>query len=556
MENMINSIRLVARRNTSRALWSGLMVIAMVAMFAASASAASWTSAGNGATDDRYQPDETTINTSNVGQLKTKWVFTTHGDVSATPTVSDGVVYFPDWGGYINAVDASTGKLIWQETVQSLEPANAPAGAFSRVSPVLDGNELIFGDNFSAEHASGAHLFAVNKNTGALLWSTQLDSHPAAIVTGSPVIVAGKLLIGTSSDEETYAENASYPCCTFRGSLSELDPATGAVIWKTYTVPSNGGVPCTSDSPPTGCGYSGGAVWDTPAVSVANNAVYIGTGNNYTTPDSASACEQAAFAAGTSDANCTSPDDHFDSVMALNFTTGAIIWSQREEDWDAWTIGCVDGTEGVNWCPDPEGPDWDFGSGPNLVTVPTAGGGSELEVGAGQKSGLYWMYDALTGKELWSADLGPGSPLGGEAWGTASDGTRIYVHESDAYHAPYTLPDGTHLEGGSWAALDPVTGAIDWQVPTPWGAAALGPQSVANGVVYTGSTNPFKRLSNMFALSAATGRILWRFPSGGSVNSGPAIVDGTVYWGSGYSEGRIIGYTGNDKLYAFSLGGT
>jgi len=56
---------------------------------------------------------------------------------------------------------------------------------------------------------------------------------------------------------------------------------------------------------------------------------------------------------------------------------------------------------------------------------------------------------------------------------------------------------------------------------------------------------------NMYGLDAATGTILWRFASGGSVNSGPAVADGTVYWGSGYSH-RGLG-RGNDKLYAFDL---
>jgi polyvinyl alcohol dehydrogenase (cytochrome) len=81
----------------------------------------------------------------------------------------------------------------------------------------------------------------------------------------------------------------------------------------------------------------------------------------------------------------------------------------------------------------------------------------------------------------------------------------------------------------------------------------MGPTTVANGVMYAGSMAPSGE--NMFAISAATGKILWQYPSGGSVNSGPAIVGGTVYWGSGYSELAALGYTGNDELYAFSLGG-
>ncbi len=55
----------------------------------------------------------------------------------------------------------------------------------------------------------------------------------------------------------------------------------------------------------------------------------------------------------------------------------------------------------------------------------------------------------------------------------------------------------------------------------------------------------------MVALDASNGRTLWRFASGGSVIDGPSIVDGTVYWGSGYSH-LSIG-TANNKLYAFTL---
>ena len=82
----------------------------------------------------------------------------------------------------------------------------------------------------------------------------------------------------------------------------------------------------------------------------------------------------------------------------------------------------------------------------------------------------------------------------------------------------------------------------------------MGPTTVANGVMYAGSMDPTG--SNMFALDAATGKILWRYSSGGSVNSAPAIVNGTVYWGSGYGELSSLGYTDNDELYAFTIGGT
>jgi polyvinyl alcohol dehydrogenase (cytochrome) len=149
---------------------------------------------------------------------------------------------------------------------------------------------------------------------------------------------------------------------------------------------------------------------------------------------------------------------------------------------------------------------------------------------------------------------GPGTALGGIEWGTAYDLSRVYVPLADPFGVPYSLAGQTATyAGGSWAALDPQTGKFDWQVPTPGGAGALGPASEANGVVYVGDMA--QTGNNMFALNAATGQTLWSFASGGSVNSGPAIVDGTVYWGSGYSHlGPGLG-SGNDKFYAFSLGG-
>ena len=56
----------------------------------------------------------------------------------------------------------------------------------------------------------------------------------------------------------------------------------------------------------------------------------------------------------------------------------------------------------------------------------------------------------------------------------------------------------------------------------------------------------------MFALDAKAGKVLWSYPSGGSVNAGAVVVDGVVYWGSGYGR---LGFVGNNKFYAFSRGG-
>jgi polyvinyl alcohol dehydrogenase (cytochrome) len=139
-------------------------------------------------------------------------------------------------------------------------------------------------------------------------------------------------------------------------------------------------------------------------------------------------------------------------------------------------------------------------------------------------------------------------------WGSASDGTRIYIAISNLYGIPYAAGSA-----GSWSALDPATGKILWQVADPNGSVDLGPLNVANGVLYAPSMAAASlyrpdapTAPSMFALNAATGKIVWSFAAGSSVIAGASVVGDTVFWGSGYTHLGIPGYTGNNKFYAFS----
>ncbi len=210
------------------------------------------------------------------------------------------------------------------------------------------------------------------------------------------------------------------------------------------------------------------------------------------------------------------------------------------------TVACLLGEPS---CASPAGPDYDFGSGPTLFTANVNGKQQDI-LGAGQKSGQYWAFDPSTGRVLWETQVGPGGVLGGIEWGSATDGQHIYAAITNTYHTPYTFQSGQVVTGGFWSALDAATGQIVWQTANPTGATASGPMTLANGVVYAGSMDA---TGTMYAMDAATGQILWRFASGGSVNSGAAIVRGVVYWGSGYA--RLGLGTGNNTFYAFSVGG-
>jgi polyvinyl alcohol dehydrogenase (cytochrome) len=496
-----------------------------------------WPSGGQGLADDRFQPNETVISVKTAARLTPRWTLAMAGDVSATPAVVNGVVYVPDWGGYLSAIRAANGHVIWRRLISSY---NGIAGSVSRTDPVVDGSTLVIGTQ------AGADIIAVNAATGARKWITRADGHPYAQITGAAIIDRGVVYVGVSSSEESAANNPAYKCCTFRGSLVALRESTGKVLWKTYTVPANGGKQA---------GYSGGAVWgSTPAIDQATNSVYVGTGNNYTVPAAAVACVANAMKHHISDAKCTAPNDYFDSVLSLNLKTGKVNWGRKVEGYDAWTAACLNVPKGTTWCPTPAGQDYDFGSGVNLFTTKSAAGKVETLLGIGQKSGVYWALNPANGRLAWDTLVGPGSVDGGTLWGTATDGSRIYVAEGNRSHTPFTLrgsgPEaGTVCHGGAWSAISPANGHILWQTCDPTDGNDTGAVSVADGVVYAGSLA--KTGANMNALNAATGRILWSFAGVGSVASGPAIVGGSVYWGSGYTKSG--GGSPSRRVYAFSV---
>lgn len=117
-----------------------------------------------------------------------------------------------------------------------------------------------------------------------------------------------------------------------------------------------------------------------------------------------------------------------------------------------------------------------------------------------------------------------------------------------------TNNDGKPFLGGTtggWSALDAATGQILWQTADPTNGIDPGAVSVANCVVYAGSLQSDSSKPTFYALDAATGQIKWSFASGGSINSGAAISNGVVFWGSGYSNFGLG--SPNNKFYAFGL---
>lgn len=524
----------------------GILIALMLGSGPCGSDVPSWLSWGQNLDNTRHQALEEAISPETVADLQLRWVARLGGSISATPAVQGDAVYVPDWGGNLFRLDAASGAVVWSTRI---EDYTGIVGDLSRATPAIDGPRLILGDQ-GGRQGQGARVMAIDKQDGALLWVTQVEDHPASFITQSAVVHHGVVYVGVSSGEEAFAALIpGYVCCTFRGSVVALDAQTGAILWQTFTIPDP-------------VGYAGNAVWGSaPVVDTERGSLYVTTGNPYSLPQSVLDCVSAGLTNDPDDEEaiyrCMAavPGNFFDAFVALDLDTGAVRWSRPVLPFDAFTIACVFEIFNPQNCPSPEGPDHDFGQAPMLYTVVHEGVPRQF-LGAGQKSGTFWALDPEDGLSRWNTKVGPGGAIGGMMWGSATDGERIYTAIANSNALAWELQGigpfaGQVVTGGFWSALDARTGEILWQTPEPSGAQTQAPLSVANGVVFAASLAPGASQSTFFALDANTGEILWEFASGASVNGGAAIVDGAVYWGSGYTQLNLG--TPNNELYAFEL---
>ena len=204
-------------------------------------------------------------------------------------------------------------------------------------------------------------VYAIDASSGELIWKKQVDDHPFARVTGAPTLHGGRLYVPVSSVEEVPAAQPTYECCTFRGSVVALDAATGAQIWKTYTIPE---APQQAGKNAAGTQLwktAGAAVWSSPTIDARKGELYVGTGNSYTEP-----------AAATSD-----------SVMAMESEDRKDSLVEPGDARRRVRHRVPSGRLRMRTVPRTLGPDYDFGSSPILRTLP---GGRRILV-IGQKSG-------------------------------------------------------------------------------------------------------------------------------------------------------------------------
>ena len=390
--------------------------------------AGNWNGWSPSPANTRYQPHGG-ITKDQVPRLKLKWAYGFAGDVTAfaAPTYLNGTIFVGSAGGVVQALEAKTGCLHW--TFQANGPVRSAIAAVANASG--SDYSLLFGDQIGL-------FYSLEAKSGRLLWKHRIDDHEGTRLTGSPGVYAGIAFIGAASWEETRSIEPHYACCTFRGSVTALRVADGSKVWKTYTIdpPRKTGV---NSAGAQQWGPSGAPVWSAPTIDPKRGVIYVTTGDNYSSP-----------ATATSDA-----------VMALDITTGKIRWFQQTTPNDAYTSACRN--HGPN-CPEEDGPDYDFGSSALLLSLPD---GKDILV-AGQKSGVVYGLDPnQKGKVRWQTRVGQGGRNGGVQWGMASDGQAVFAAASDLAGM---LNSGGAVGG---AKFDPATGG---------GLTALRPMAARSGL--------------------------------------------------------------------------
>ncbi len=265
----------------------------------AAAASTSWPLQGNNAWGDRYSPDST-LTASNVSSMVPAFSVglpASRGGEEDYPIESGGVLYVTATGDRVLALDAATGAEIWSYT-PSLAGEPWWAIGVSRGIALGDGKVYLLTAN--------DRLVALDAATGSVVYSVQVASPAAGYSETSPPLVAGNVVVVGSAGGDQGV----------RGFVAGYDGATGARIWKFYTVPAPG----SGWNPPTGS-HGGGAVWTTPVWDPATGVVYVPTGNP--SPDYYGAARPG-------------PDPYTDSVVALSVATGKLLWASQEVPHDLW----------------------------------------------------------------------------------------------------------------------------------------------------------------------------------------------------------------------------
>jgi alcohol dehydrogenase (cytochrome c) len=510
-----------------------------------------------GAYDGQRYSELDQINTGNVAQLKTAWVFqcgavglqagaTTYA-FECAPIVVDGVMYITGWDGWCWALDAVTGQELWRYRHAIPFDVSLCCGNVNRGVAVAHGKVFYVTQN--------AHLVALDATNGKPVWDQVYgDVRAGESATVAPLIIKDMVIVGSSGGE-----------FGVRGHLDAFDIDSGERRWRCYTVPKPG-EPGSDTWPADGEAWARGGAncWLTGTYDPELNLLYVGTGNP--APDF--------------DGEVRPGDNLFtDSLVAVDPDVGQIRWHYQYNPHDVWDYDSI--SEHILF---------ELDGRKVLAHFDKNGYGFILDRTDGELIRVFPFVDRITWGEITPdgkvtpkiypeeegvpAHFWPG-PAGGKEWTHAAYSPQtglLYVPIQEvgatATRRRREFKEGIPYWGagvavdiedayGMVSAFDPATGqeAWRWRNETPMCASVL---ATAGGLVFAGEPT-----GEINALDARTGDQLWQFQCGSGHHSSPTTysVDGVQYvavpsgwggWIEGFNPG-MLGAPHGAALFVFAL---
>ena len=297
------------------------------------------------------------INKGNVSDLRMAWNWALPpGANMMTPLVHDGVLFAYSAGDIVQAIDASSGDLLWsfQRELDSDKPLNSKKGV------------AIYQDKIIVP-TSDIHLLALEARTGKLVWDHKIDTGDEQDhwMKAAPMVVNGKAIIGLTGQLAIAGGNF----------IVAIDLETGAETWRFYTVarPNEPGGNSWNGMPVME--RTGGSVWVPGSYDPELNLVYFGPAPTY---DTDALRVPLTLPGITTDALYTN------STIALDADTGELVWHFQHVRNDQLDH------------------DWAFER--QIISLPVNGQMRKAVV-TGGKEAIFEALDAATGEYLFSIDM-------------------------------------------------------------------------------------------------------------------------------------------------------
>jgi len=483
-----------------------------------------WYSFGGDDTQDRFSP-LAEINAGNIGKLGLIWSYDIDTfDAYTAPLEIGGVVYFAAGHSVIHALDAKTGKLLWQYDPKVAEEPEAK----TRVRAGWGIRGIAYGDGKIFTGTREGRLIAVDVKTGKLVWSAfTLDEAPGAYITGPAYVAGDKVIIGFGG--------ADYS--PVRGYVTAYDIKTGKKAWRFYIVPGdpkkgfeNKAMEAAAKTW-TGEWWKfggGGAVYQAMAYDPKYDRVYLGTGNGFP-------WNQKIRSPGGGD------NLYLASIVALDAKTGEYVWHYQTNPEDTW----------------------DFNNAMDIQMADVVIDGQKRSVIIhAPKNGFFYVLDRASGKLIaadkfakvnWadSVDLKTGRPVENPE-ARYPDGKPFLL---------WPTPNGAH--GVQAMSFSRQTGLT--YIPVMEGArvhvdpANMGTWQPRLGMfVNTGLGPPPPSIvvppttSKLVAWDVAGRKVAWSMPEPNWLNGGVLSTAGNLVF-QGLNDGELIALSADkgDKLWSF-----